>query len=214
MGQSLQPQPAEADSFLGERRIHFQQQRHAAAPCRPASGNMEKVSALIDDIRAEGPRRARQPHCGDQPIGHLRQLAQCAGQQAADAREGRALAAQCHGIIGRRPDDADLVSGSAQRGDQRLDMHALPVMGLDAMAVEDTHARTPSVAPATPPSSRRANKLVARWPRRGVRTAGAGKSSGGSRRNNDCGGEAEPRAINRPQHGSPLPCVAPFPACH
>ena len=113
MGQSLQAQPAEAGAFLGERRIHFQQQRHAMAPRRPASRDMEEVGALIDDIWAKGPRRARQPHGGDQPIGHLRQLAQCPGQQAADAREGRALAAQRHGVIGRRADDADFVPGSA-----------------------------------------------------------------------------------------------------
>ena len=86
-----------------------------------------------------------------QPIGHLRQLAQRPGQQAADARDRRALAAQRHGVVGRRADDADLVPGSAQRGDHRLDMHALPVMGLDAMAVEDAHARAPFAVPAAPP---------------------------------------------------------------
>ena len=74
MGQSLQPQPAEADAFLSERRIHFQHQRHAVAPGRPASRDMEEVGALIDNIWAEGPRRACQPRSGDQPIGHLRQL--------------------------------------------------------------------------------------------------------------------------------------------
>ena len=75
MGQSLQSQAAEADAFLSERRVHFQQQRHAAAPGRPASRDMEEVGALIDNIWAEGPRRACQSRSGDQPIGHLRQLA-------------------------------------------------------------------------------------------------------------------------------------------
>ena len=74
-GQTLQPQPAEANALLGERRIHFQQQRHAAAPRRPASCDVEEVGALINHIWAEGPRRARQPRGGDQPIGHLGQLA-------------------------------------------------------------------------------------------------------------------------------------------
>ena len=75
MGQPLQPKPAEADTFVCERRIDFKQQRHATAPSRPAPRNMKKVGALIDDIWAEGPRRPRQPRGGDQPIGHLRQLA-------------------------------------------------------------------------------------------------------------------------------------------
>jgi len=74
---------------------------------------MEEVGAITGDIRAEGPRRVRLPRGGDQPIGNLRHLAHCPGQQAVDAREGRALAPQRHGIMGRRPDDTGFVRSSA-----------------------------------------------------------------------------------------------------
>src|SRR5207253_9602012 len=68
-----------------------------------------------------------------------------------DARDVRALSSQRHCVIVRRTDYADLVPGSAQRGDHRLDVHALPVVGLDTMAIEDAQARTRSVAPTGPP---------------------------------------------------------------
>ena len=147
-GKSAQPKAAKSRAFLCQRGVYLQEQRHTLPPCEPGSGEMEQVVALIDHVRMEVARGLPQTPGDRDIIGKLRERTDQWRQASAYQRDQPAFTAKFRLLVKAGPDHQHLVSLGAQGCDHRLEMHALTVARLDAVAVEDAHRRQVSVGSA------------------------------------------------------------------
>jgi|GEM_PF-2873413 len=138
-------EPPETRPFLGQWCVHLQQQGQATLRRHQRAGRVEQIRSLIDYIGREAPRRARQPPGGGQRIGHLGQFSRPARQMRPNPAQPAARAAQPGSGKARWPHHLNGMALGAQRRDHRLKMHRLAIARADAVAIEDFHARIPSV---------------------------------------------------------------------
>ena len=139
MRHAPQPQPGMRDALLRQRRVHLQQVRHPQLAREPFARQVIQVVALIDRLRAKCLGGPPQREIGGDVVGKFRDLPQRTRQQPAQPGHNPAFAAEAGGRVVGRPHHHHLMPGIAQGGDQFLDMNALPVARLDAVAVENAH---------------------------------------------------------------------------
>src|SRR5262245_17603444 len=131
---------AEATPLLGERRIDLEQQRHAEAPPRPDTRGEMQVVALVDHVGAEPADRRGEPAKVCERVAELERLVSGARQPALEAGDHARARTEALLFDVTRAHDLDVVTEPGEGADHLLEMHELPVLGPDAVMVEDPHA--------------------------------------------------------------------------
>jgi hypothetical protein len=139
LGKAKQMQAAIGVTLGGQGGIDLQQQGRAGLAGQAGAGEIEQIAAFIDDVWLECGVSAFQRTIGDGVIGQFGDFLRRARQQFAQEPDGAAFAAEPGLVVETGADDMDLVAQRAEGADQFLDVHALSVLGLNAMAVEDAH---------------------------------------------------------------------------
>ncbi len=142
--QPLEAQPAEAAALLVERRIDLEEDRHAGGARRAHARGKEQVVALVDEIGAKLGDRTAHLQVVVRCIAELEQLVGRARQPRLQRRHPARVGAERFVLDVLGPDDPQLVAERAERADQLLDVHELPVLRADAVVIEDLHAARPA----------------------------------------------------------------------